>query len=265
MCHTVWKWLLCSTGNNACPQRKDGYGSWLFCRTRNGYDSWLFYRTRNNACPQRKDSCYGAWLLCPTNNTARPEDNGAWLLCPTNNTARPEENGAWLFRPTRNTVCTQIRDMQMGMIIALSSKERCVTPKKRRLWDTTSVLQGTVHVLEEMTVMRPHSEHRFPALSSKLCQNWWRRWSSTLYIRAAVHRRGQRPPKSSGTNMAQTKLQALVYDILPSTTAVFSYAIGSRKLSANEHFCLFVVVVGGGGAQTLVSLLQTIQIKQCHL
>ena len=36
------------------------------------------------------------------------------------------------------------------------------------------------------------------------------------------------------------KLQALVYDILPSTTAVFSYAIGSRKLSANEHF-LFVL------------------------
>ena len=51
-----------------------------------------------------------------------------------------------------------------------------------------------------------------------------------------------------------TKLQALVYDILPSSTAVFSYAIGSRKLSANEQF--FV------GAQTMVSLLQTTQIKQ---
>ena len=50
------------------------------------------------------------------------------------------------------------------------------------------------------------------------------------------------------------KLQALVYDILPSTTAVFSYAIGSRKLSANEQF--FV------GVQTLVNLLQTTQIKQ---
>ena len=49
------------------------------------------------------------------------------------------------------------------------------------------------------------------------------------------------------------KLQALVYDILPSTTAVFSYAIGSRRLSANEQF--FV------GAQTVASLLQT-QIKQ---
>ena len=48
------------------------------------------------------------------------------------------------------------------------------------------------------------------------------------------------------------KLQGLVYDILPSTTAVFSYAIGSRKLSANEQF--FV------GAQTVVSLLQTSQI-----
>ena len=53
------------------------------------------------------------------------------------------------------------------------------------------------------------------------------------------------------------KLQALVYDILPSTAAVFSYAIGSRKLSANEQF--FV------GAQTVVSLLQTTQNKTCHL
>ena len=50
------------------------------------------------------------------------------------------------------------------------------------------------------------------------------------------------------------KLHVLVYDILPSTTAVFSYAIGSRKLSANKQF--FVV------AQTVVSLLQTTQIKQ---
>ena len=50
------------------------------------------------------------------------------------------------------------------------------------------------------------------------------------------------------------KLQALVYNILPSTTAVFSYAIGSWKLSANEQF--FV------GAQTVVSLLQTTQINQ---
>ena len=32
----------------------------------------------------------------------------------------------------------------------------------------------------------------------------------------------------------ETELQALVYDSLPSATAVFSYAIGSRKLSANE-------------------------------
>ena len=51
---------------------------------------------------------------------------------------------------------------------------------------------------------------------------------------------------------SRTELQALVYDILPSTTAVFSYAIGPRKLSANEQF--FV------DAQTVVSLLQTTQI-----
>ena len=50
------------------------------------------------------------------------------------------------------------------------------------------------------------------------------------------------------------ELQALVYDILPSTTAIFSYTICPRKQSANEQF--FV------GAQTVVSLLQTTQIKQ---
>ena len=50
------------------------------------------------------------------------------------------------------------------------------------------------------------------------------------------------------------KLQALVSDILPSTTAVFSYAIGPRKLSANEQY--FV------GVQTVVSLLQKTQIYQ---
>ena len=40
----------------------------------------------------------------------------------------------------------------------------------------------------------------------------------------------------AGGRRGQDKLQALVYDILPSTTAVFSHVIGSRKLSANEQF-----------------------------
>ena len=48
-------------------------------------------------------------------------------------------------------------------------------------------------------------------------------------------RRQLAPDDSPGIpdDTVHTKLQALVYDILPSTTAVFSYAIGSRKLSAN--------------------------------
>ena len=51
-----------------------------------------------------------------------------------------------------------------------------------------------------------------------------------------------------------TQTPNTVYDILPSVTAIFSYAIGSRKLSANEQFSV--------GAQTVVSLLQLIQITQ---
>ena len=42
--------------------------------------------------------------------------------------------------------------------------------------------------------------------------------------------------------MLGVKLQALVYDILPSNTAVFSYGIGPRKLSANEQFLLLLLL-----------------------
>ena len=68
--------------------------------------------------------------------------------------------------------------------------------------------------------------------------------------RLELSRTAQRSRRA--TVRPEDKLQTLVYDILPSTTAVFSYAIGSRKLSANEQF--FV------GAQTVVGLLQTSQI-----
>ena len=44
----------------------------------------------------------------------------------------------------------------------------------------------------------------------------------------------------------RAKLQALVYDILPPTTAMTGYAIGLRKLSANGQFV--------NDAQTVVSL-----------
>ena len=57
------------------------------------------------------------------------------------------------------------------------------------------------------------------------------------------------------SRLSHTPLKAaLVYDILPSTTAVFSYAIGSRTLSA-------LVVVA---AQTVVSLLQTTQTNKAR-
>ena len=48
------------------------------------------------------------------------------------------------------------------------------------------------------------------------------------------------------------RLQALVYDILPSTTAIADYAIGFEKLSDNEQFF--------DDAQTAVNLQQTTQI-----
>ena len=81
----------------------------------------------------------------------------------------------------------------------------------------------------------------------------------TLYIHFCTHTVdlwkesvSERKKKCLKEVRVTCKLQALVYNILTSTTAVFSYATGPRKLSANEQF--FV------GAQTVVSLLQTTQI-----
>ena len=69
----------------------------------------------------------------------------------------------------------------------------------------------------------------------------------------SIHNRTTQAELYGKLNSLSPKLQALVYDILPSTTAVFSYAIGSRKLSANEQF--FV------GAQTVIAIVCYKQLK----
>ena len=51
----------------------------------------------------------------------------------------------------------------------------------------------------ERTGSNPHSEHRFPAPSSKLYRFSYAT-EGALYLRAAVQRRGQRPPKGLGTD-----------------------------------------------------------------
>ena len=58
--------------------------------------------------------------------------------------------------------------------------------------------------------------------------------------------------RKSQRRLPWAKLQALVYDIVPSTTAIVDYAIGLGKLSANEQFF--------DEAQTVASFEQTIQI-----
>ena len=56
-------------------------------------------------------------------------------------------------------------------------------------------------------------------------------------------------PLPTGTT---TKSKHCVYDIIPSTTPVFSYAIGPTKLSANEQFILFFVFCWCSNSSTFV-------------
>ena len=46
-----------------------------------------------------------------------------------------------------------------------------------------------------------------------------------------------RPPRISHSSWANLKLQALVYELLPPTTAITDYTIRLEKLSTNGHRC----------------------------
>ena len=65
---------------------------------------------------------------------------------------------------------------------------------------------------------------------------------------------GGKLPERRCLELSYLKLQALVYDILPSTTAVFSYVIVPINYQLTSSVFL--------GAQTVVSLLKTTRIRQ---
>ena len=70
----------------------------------------------------------------------------------------------------------------------------------------------------------------------------WPKWPVYRFVgggRGGVGGGGEASPKFSLLPKKVTplpKLPALVYDILPPTTAIVDYAIGLEKLSANEQF-----------------------------
>jgi len=104
-----------------------------------------------------------------------------------------------------------------------------------------------------------HSQLRFPEPSSKLYQNCWRR-----YLRSAVHRRHQRPPKGLATNKTVEATQR------PSTYVNMRRVCPGYKkrfhLDSNDFgfICADVSNVGGYKRSAwcnLSCLLQT----YCHL
>ena len=71
-----------------------------------------------------------------------------------------------------NAWCVSATHSNAWCVGAMYSNAWCVSATHSKAWCVT------------------HSGHRFPAPSSKLCQNWLRHWRGTLYLPAAVHRRG---------------------------------------------------------------------------
>ena len=61
-------------------------------------------------------------------------------------------------------------------------------------------------------------------------------WNALVSVQHKVKFSSVTISYSASSHTHTHKLQALVYDILPSTTAIFSYTIGSRRLLANEQF-----------------------------
>ena len=99
--------------------------------------------------------------------------------------------------------------LSVTTVLMAGYKESCCTVSYNCSYGRTGTLPSTVVLNISVPIVffpisaapLPHSEHRFPAPSSKLWQIWLRHRRRTLYLRVAVHRRGQRPPKGLGTNM----------------------------------------------------------------
>ena len=107
---------------------------------------------------------------------------------------------------------------------------------------------GLPHIVREISYTGQKDKDALHPQRHRLANS--KHWFTTSFLQGRCRKAMLRVWQTRWLN-PKIKLQALVYDILPSTTAVFSYATGSRKLSANEQF--FV------GAQTVVRLLQTTQ------
>ena len=91
------------------------------------------------------------------------------------------------------------------------------------------------------------SEHHFPAPSSKLCQIWLRHWRGTLYLRAAVHWRGQRPPKGSGTDKTGSNLapkHARKHEMHPPRVKKKEKIPASTVTCGGQHKILTAVCLG---------------------
>ena len=141
---------------------------------------------------------------------------------------RPENSAIQKF----SIIIIKTKQVNTGLTVTAASKDHCVYRMHRKMVQQNRLALIPQHSLLSVSVLLCPSSRDL--LSCNLGQ------THDTAVTSAIRTR--------------PKLQALVSNILPSTTAVFSYVIGSRKLSANEQFF--------GGAQTVVSLLQTTQIKQ---
>ena len=82
--------------------------------------------------------------------------------------------------------------------ISISIFREVYSPQVCRFHTQSSLLSS--QFLSTFSHIQTHSEHCFPAPSSKLCQTWLCHWRGTLYLCAAVQWRGQCPPKGSDTD-----------------------------------------------------------------
>ena len=125
-------------------------------------------------------------------------------------------------------ITTEVRQQNVAMERQLTLSHNVVTQDmsfiKQRLSGVTEFVQKNSRDIELLNNKLQDAEYCIQGLKREL-----NRVQSDL-------RRKNVKIDGIKEDRGETKLQALVYDSLPSITAVFSYAIGSRKLSANEQF-----------------------------
>ena len=198
--HVWYKWMLCLTQTRVVQGECYVWHRHVWYKVNVVSDRHVWYKVN---VMSDTDTCGTRWMLCLTQTRVVQGECYVWPrhVWPYKVNVVPDLDKEYREGASRSWRRTMASTGWSGLQRLWRATCRSCT---LQTWKQYPLLHYTYSIITTagmLAIIQAHSEPRFLASSSKLCQNWFHHWrGSTLYLRPAVHRRCQRPPKNLGTN-----------------------------------------------------------------